>query len=167
MTVWQKAALAAASLFEGPRKIGPPPAPNPAARPLPDPLRGSGRGVRTVLPFSTGPTRQTTPAPVPARLQRAAAPAAAPAAPGHVYVEPRERRERAERRRADRRVVAHGSPYGTERRSGRDDRQGDRRGTTSSTAGIGLTRDYFSQVAERVTTAETGLDAGELIRFDD
>ncbi len=120
--------------------------------------------MRTVLPFSSGPHSQTTRPPVPSR---AAAPVVAPAALGTVYVEPRERRERMERRRTDRRVVAHGSPYGTERRSGRDDRQGDRRGTTSSAAGIGLTRDYFSQVAERVTTNETGLHAGELIRFDD
>lgn len=165
MTVWQKAADAAAALLARPGKIGPPPAPNPAARPLPDPLRGSGRGVRTVLPFPTAPIRQTARPAVPP--PRAAAPVASSTAPGTVYVEPPERRARAERRRRDRRATDHGSPYGTERRTGRDDRQGDRRGALEVAAGIGLTRDYFSQGSARVTTAETGLAAGELIRFHD
>lgn len=165
MTVWQKAAHAAASLLERPRKIGPPPAPNPDARPRPDPLRGSGRGVRTVLPFPPAPASQSLRPAAPA--PPTAAPVAGPAVAGRVYVEPPERRERADRRRRDRRVTDQGSPYGTERRSGHDDRQGDRRGALEVTAGIGLTRDYFSQVSERVTTAETGLAAGELVRFHD
>jgi hypothetical protein len=165
MTVWQKAADAAAALLARPRKIGPPPAPNPAARPLPDPLRGSGRGVRTVLPFPQA--RASQPTRPPALPPAAAPPPAGRTAPGTLYVEPPERRERTDRRRADRRAIDRGSPYGTERRSGRDDRQGDRRGALEPTAGIGLTRDYFSQVAERVTTTETGLAAGELIRFHD
>lgn len=79
-----------------------------------------------------------------------------------------ERRARsADRRKADRRQVDLGSPYGTERRSGRDDRQGDRRERLHQRAGIGLARDYFSQVDARVTSRDTGLLAGELIRFHD
>lgn len=142
MTVWQKAAAAAAALLESPRKIGPPPAPTPAARPLPVSLGEPGRGVR--------------PVPVAGRL-----PQRSPESPR------RDRRARlSERRRAERRVVNLGSPYGTERRSGRDDRQGDRRGAAHR-AGIGLTRDYFSQSDPRVTSRDTGLLAGELIRFHD
>lgn len=136
MTVWQKAAAAAAALFEGPSKIGPPPAPSPVARPLPDPLRGAGRDVRPVSPAAR---------PAPYRFERRAA--------------------RAERRKADRRTVDLGSPYGTERRSGQDDRQGDRRDARQRSAGIGLTRDYFSQADARVTSRDTGLLAGELVRF--
>ena len=139
MTVWQKAAAAASALFEAPRRIGPPPAPIPAARPLPDPLRGAGRGVR---PASSAVTR-----PAPYRFER--------------------RARSADRRKADRRQVDLGSPYGTERRSGRDDRQGDRRDRLHTGAGIGLARDYFSQADARVTSRETGLLAGELIRFHD
>ena len=138
MTVWQKAAAAAAALFEGPSKIGPPPAPSPVARPLPDPLRGAGRGV---LPVPASGTRAT-----PYRFER--------------------RAKRADRRRRDRRTVNLGSPYGTERRSGRDDRQGDRRDGRQLAAGIGLTRDYFSQAEARVTSDDTGLIAGELVRFN-
>ena len=67
----------------------------------------------------------------------------------------------------DRRQVDLGSPYGTERRSGRDDRQGDRRDRLQQRAGIGLARDYFSQADARVTSRDTGLLAGELIRFHD
>lgn len=138
MTVWQKAAAAAAALFEGPSKIGPPPAPSPVARPLPDPLRGAGRDVR---PVSSPASR-----PAPYRFERRAV--------------------RAERRQADRRKVELGSPYGSERRSGRDDRQGDRRDARQRAAGIGLTRDYFSQADARVTSRDTGLLAGELVRFN-
>jgi hypothetical protein len=54
------------------------------------------------------------------------------------------RRARPDRRRADRRVHDFGAPYGAERRSGRDDRQADRRARTRRAAGIGLMRDYFS-----------------------
>lgn len=79
-----------------------------------------------------------------------------------------ERRARsADRRKADRRQANLGSPYGTERRSGRDDRQGDRRDRLHRRAGIGLARDYFSQADARVTSRATGLLAGELIRFHD
>lgn len=80
-----------------------------------------------------------------------------------------ERRARsADRRTADRRQVDLGSPYGTERRSGRDDRQGDRRDhRLHQRAGIGLARDYFSQADAHVTSRDTGLLAGELIRFHD
>jgi hypothetical protein len=62
-------------------------------------------------------------------------------------------------------VVDQGSPYGTERRSGQDDRQSDRRGPLHEAAGIGLTRDYFSQSDARVNAASTGLKPGDLIRF--
>jgi hypothetical protein len=62
-------------------------------------------------------------------------------------------------------VVDRGSPYGTERRCGQDDRQCDRRAPSHEAAGIGLTRDYFSQADARVTTASTGLRPGEIIRF--
>lgn len=56
----------------------------------------------------------------------------------------RERRGRADRRLADRRTQDLGAPYGADRRSGRDDRQADRRGGAPRPAGIGLMRDYFS-----------------------
>lgn len=57
----------------------------------------------------------------------------------------RERRSaRPDRRHADRRVQDLGAPYGADRRSGRDDRQADRRGQAKRAAGIGLMRDYFS-----------------------
>lgn len=55
------------------------------------------------------------------------------------------RRSRPDRRKADRRQANLGSPYDAERRSGADDRQGDRRGKAHGSAGIGLTRDYFAQ----------------------
>ena len=138
MTVWQKAAAAATALFEGPSRIGPPPALSPVARPLPDPLRGAGRGVP---PVPASGTRAT-----PYRFER--------------------RAKSEERRKRDRRTVNLGSPYGTERRSGRDDRQGDRRDAQQRTAGIGLARDYFSQSDARVTSRDTGLLAGELVRFN-
>lgn len=149
MTVWQKAAAAATALFEGPRNFGPPPAPRPAARPLPDPLRGAGRGVHPAL--AVPPSTQT--------VERRAT--------VHAGTRERRARSRTDRRKADRRILDLGSPYGTERRSGRDDRQGDRRDGRNRGAGIGLTRDYFSQTEARVTSRETGLMAGELVRFHD
>lgn len=77
-----------------------------------------------------------------------------------------ERRARSDdRRKADRRKVDLGSPYGSERRSGGDDRQGDRRDAKARAAGIGLSRDYFSQTEAAVTSRDTGLLAGELVRF--
>lgn len=85
----------------------------------------------------------------------------------HVGTRERRAKSRPDRRTADRRIVALGSPYGTERRSGCDDRQGDRRDARKRGAGIGLTRDYFSQAEARVTSRETGLMAGELVRFHD
>lgn len=56
----------------------------------------------------------------------------------------RERRGRPDRRLADRRTQDLGAPYGADRRSGRDDRQADRRSGEPRPAGIGLMRDYFS-----------------------
>ena len=70
MTVLQKAALAAVSWFENPRKFGPPPVPTPAPRPLPNPLRGAGAGVASV--------RSSVPAPVVPRPVAVAAALAAP-----------------------------------------------------------------------------------------
>lgn len=54
------------------------------------------------------------------------------------------RRDRADRRRADRRTQNLGAPYGADRRSGRDDRQADRRDHSTRPAGISLMRDFFS-----------------------
>lgn len=80
----------------------------------------------------------------------------------------RERRHlRAERRRADRRAQDLGSPYGVERRSGDDDRQADRRGSSKRPAGIGLMRDYFAQAEERVSPAANSVPAGLVERFHD
>lgn len=75
------------------------------------------------------------------------------------------RRPRPDRRRADRRQVNLGSPYGSERRSGADDRQGDRRGGAHGSAGIGLTRDYFARPT--AVTADAGLSAHLVERFHD
>jgi hypothetical protein len=82
--------------------------------------------------------------------------------------ERRASRGRTDRRRADRRKADNGSPYGTERRTGADDRQADRRGSAGERhAGIGLTRDYFSQVETRPPDARgTDLPAHLLIRFN-
>lgn len=84
------------------------------------------------------------------------------------FPERRARRGRTERRRADRRKADKGSPYGSERRTGADDRKGDRRGSAGERhAGIGLTRDYFSQVEPRPADAPgTDLPAHLLIRFN-
>jgi len=80
----------------------------------------------------------------------------------------RERRlPRADRRRADRRTRDLGSPYGAERRTGDDDRQADRRGSSKRPAGIGLMRDYFAPPDERSTPESTLVPAGELVRFHD
>ncbi len=157
MTVLQKAALAAASWFENPRKFGPPPVPTPAPRPLPNPLRGAGAGVASV--------RSSVPAPVVPR------PVAVAAAPDRRPILPpgeRERRlPRADRRQADRRAQDLGSPYGVERRTGDDDRQADRRGSSKRQAGIGLMRDYFSPPDERAMPESAQVPAGDLIRFHD
>lgn len=136
MTVLEKAARAAVSWLEYPRRIGPPPAPTPAPRPLPNPLRGSGAGVMSVRPDV-------------AAIRSAVPPAAHADMPDRrITILPpgqRERRRgRADRRRADRRTQDLGAPYGADRRSGHDDRQADRRARTPCAAGIGLMRDYFS-----------------------
>lgn len=77
----------------------------------------------------------------------------------------RDRRWRVERRRAERRIADLGSPYGTERRSGRDDRQGDRRGLAAPLAGIGLTRDYFAQGAALLRPPVSTVSSDLLLRF--
>ena len=158
MTVFQKAALAATAWLENPRKFGPPPVPKPVPRPLPNPLRGSGVGV--------APVRSAMPAPL---VPRPVAVAAAPER--RVAIVPageRERRNvRDDRRRADRRALNLGSPYGVERRSGDDDRQADRRGTSKRPAGIGLMRDYFAQAEERVASGDLSVPAGLIERFHD
>jgi len=81
---------------------------------------------------------------------------------------PRDRRARVDRRRQDRRLADSGAPYGTERRTGADDRQADRRdGIAATPAGIGLTRDYFAQAEARPATVEgTTIPAHLMIRFD-
>lgn len=182
MTVWQRALEAATAFLGVAHKNGPPPAPRPEARPLPDPLRGAARGVRPahvpVRPVARRPAPKGSdefvwpPADdliaVPAAPARQPGGAAASATP-----HPRERRrKRSDRRKRDRRVRDLGSPYGTERRAGHDDRQGDRRGAGADehagpAAGMGLSRDYFSQVEARVTTSDTGLADGDLVRFRD
>lgn len=77
------------------------------------------------------------------------------------------RRARPDRRVADRRAVNLGSPYGVERRSGHDDRLGDRRGGVRAAAGIGLTRDYFAQAEEREAPPAEAVPADLLVRFHD
>lgn len=135
MTVIEKAARAAVSWLEDPRRIGPPPAPTPAPRPLPNPLRGSGAGVLSVR--SHAATRLSQPPPAPAVVTERRVTILPPG-------ERERRRARPDRRHADRRVQDLGAPYGADRRSGRDDRQADRRGQAKRAAGIGLMRDYFS-----------------------
>ena len=158
MTVLQKAALAAVSWLENPRKFGPPPVPTPAPRPLPNPLRGAGAGVASV--------RSTVPPPVVPR--QVAVAAAAPQRRSILPPGERERRApRADRRLADRRAQDLGSPYGVERRTGDDDRQADRRGSSKRQAGIGLMRDYFSQPDERAMPDSAHVPASDLIRFHD
>lgn len=103
------------------------------------------------------------PAPTPVVVPRASTPAGAAgwATRGN------RRLPRSDRRRRDRRGINHGSPYGTDRRRGRDDRQHDRREAAVGTTGIGLTRDYFSQSEARVFTTGTGLAPDLLVRFHD
>lgn len=179
MTVWQKALAAATTLFGVAPRNGPPPAPGPEARPLPNPLRGVGRDVLPVHlrgPVRAPAARRVVPAttedfvwpPVDELMVVTPAPRTVAAPPPRGQRE--RRRKRSDRRKRDRRTVNLGSPYGTERRSGEDDRKGDRRETPAGPrhdAGIGLARDYFSQVEARVTTTDPGLPGGRLIRFHD
>lgn len=178
MTVWQRAAAAARAFFQSSSEVGPPPASAPAARPLPDPLRGAGRGVRPVQGRTSAPGLAVVPArpPVPRTSDFAWPPAddftamptlAAQASAIEPVVSRERRRKRSDRRKADRRKKNLGSPYGSERRSGRDDRQGERRSNSDGQAGIGLSRDYFAQAEARVTTDDTGLGDDDLVRFRD
>ena len=133
------------------RTIGPPPAPTPEPRlPLEDrePSRESAAGVLSV--------------PCPERRASGTQRRLSIPPPGQ-----RERRARADRRHLNRRKSHHGSPYGTERRGGVDDRQADRRdGEAVKLAGIGLTRDYFAQAAARPAAVEgTTIPAHLLVRF--
>jgi hypothetical protein len=97
---------------------------------------------------------------------------AAAAAPPRLAILPpgqRERRGKPDRRRRDRRMADQGSPYGTERRTGADDRQADRRGPRANrpAAGIGLTRDYFAQAEPRpADVSGTTIPAHLLVRFN-
>jgi hypothetical protein len=93
-----------------------------------------------------------------------------PNAPRRATIPPpgqRERRTRTDRRHRDRRRVDAGSPYGTERRTGADDRQASRRGgRVEGRPGIGLTRDYFAQAEARpADVAGTEIPAHLLVRF--
>lgn len=62
-------------------------------------------------------------------------------------------------------MADHGSPYGQDRRSGGDDRQGDRRGTAAPRVGIGLTRDYFAQETALVNAPISTVSSNLLVRF--
>jgi len=109
--------------------------------------------------------RSLVPAPV---VPRPVAVAAAPERRSILPPGERERRRpRADRRRADRRAQDLGSPYGVERRTGDDDRQADRRGSSKRAAGIGLMRDYFAPPDERATPESAVVPASELVRFHD
>ncbi len=77
------------------------------------------------------------------------------------------RRDRPDRRKADRRTKDLGAPYGAERRSGRDDRQADRRAGAKRAAGIGLMRDYFAQDDGRAPRSQDGVPSRLLVRFRD
>ena len=148
MTVVKRAAEAASVFFERFRTIEAPPAP-----PLP-----SKNGVDSL---ASGADATAVPRPerrAPGIRRKLAAPVS----------DRRARRARADRRRADRRRADKGSPYGAERRTGTDDRKGDRRGSAGERlAGIGLTRDYFSQVETRPAEVPgTDLPAHLLIRFN-
>ena len=158
MTVAQRAANAAASFFDRFRHLGPPPAPAPELR-SPSADRDLSRAAA-----ASGPLR---PAPSEPRASSTARRLTIPP-PGQ-----RERRARAERRWSERRKVDLGSPYGAERRSGHDDRQADRRGRARATppAGIGLSRDYFSNgvvagVDARPADAASAVPDHLLIRFN-
>jgi hypothetical protein len=143
MTLFTRKATADAPRTAKPRTIGPPPAPAPAGRPPSASVTGASAVARPV-------SRSTD-------------------ARGRLGVLPPGERERrragADRRRRDRRAVDTGSPYGVERRTGHDDRCGDRRGERDRVAGIGLTRDYFSQADERPAPTESVVCADLLVRF--
>lgn len=146
MTVVQRAASAALNFLTGSRADDPAPAVEPPRAAPTTAVAAAGAASIVPRPERRAPwPRQTAGLP-----------------PGK-----RERRVRVERRRSDRRKADMGSPYGAERRSGHDDRQGDRRTLPATArAGIGLTRDYFSQTGT-APVAATGSDvpAHLLIRF--
>ena len=152
----RSAAAAAASMFAR-FNVGPPPAPTPAPRsPSANGLHPrkatAGAAPFVAAPRVAAPSAST----VPAAGQRLRP------APSHGA----ERRGRAERRHRGRRRADHSSPYGTERRSGADDRRADRRGGIPVEAGIGLTRDYFAQANERAPdVAGTTIPRDLLVRF--
>lgn len=136
--------MAAMSRLRTAIEVGPPPVPTPASRPSPDSGFRSGAGASVGhRPFAASTRLAVLP-------------------PG----ERERRRARPDRRRADRRVEDQGSPYGAERRSGSDDRQGDRRGGATAAAGIGLTRDYFAQPAHAAAPDEPVVPEALLVRFD-
>ncbi len=153
MTVALQAAKAAAAVFDRFLASRPPPAATPEPR-LPLETRASTRESTAGVPPVLAPERQASSAPRRVTL----------APPGQ-----RERRTRTERRHRDRRRVDAGSPYGTERRAGRDDRLANRRGSRlEGPAGIGLTRDYFAQAEARpANVAGTDIPAHLLVRFRD
>lgn len=153
MTVAQRAARAATTVFDRFRTIGPPPAPTPEPRlPLED--RESSREFAAGGPPVAGPDRRT-----PGLHRRLSIPP-----PG----QRERRRDRPDRRRRDRRTRDTGSPYATERRTGADDRLADRRGGRANRpAGIGLTRDYFAQAEARpADEAGATVPAHLLVRFN-
>ena len=152
MTVGKRAAVSAASVFDRFLTIGPPPAPTPEPRlPLED--RDHSREFAAGVP--PVPRPQSRKPGVQRRL-------------GATLPELRERRHKSERRHRDRRTADNGSPYGTERRTGADDRQADRRGAAADRkAGIGLTRDYFAQAEARpADEASQAVPAGLITRFN-
>lgn len=113
------------------------------------------------------PEPSPVPAPMPSPVPSSGPAKACAPWPRTVPTGKRERRMRIERRRADRRKANLGSPYGTERRTGHDDRQGPRRDMAGSPrAGIGLTRDYFSHT-DPPRPGQPGIDipAHLVIRF--
>lgn len=147
MTVVQRAASAALNFLTGPRAADPAPAVEPQRAEPSTPAAAAGVASIIPRPERRAPWPRQTGGPPPGK---------------------RERRARVERRRTDRRKVDVGSPYGAERRSGHDDRQGDRRSLPGTArAGIGLTRDYFSQTGTApVATSGSDVPAHLLIRFN-
>jgi hypothetical protein len=77
------------------------------------------------------------------------------------------RRDRPDRRKADRRKKNLGAPYGAERRSGEDDHQADRRSGANRAVGIGLMRDYFAQDDGRAPRSQDGVPSRLVVRFRD
>ena len=151
MTVVQRAAQTAASVFDRLRTIGPPPAPTPEPR-LPLKNRDRSREFAAGVPPVPGPGRRAP------GVERPL---------GATHPGQRERRGKTKRRRRDRRTADKGSPYGTERRTGADDRQADRRGAAADLkAGIGLTRDYFAAAESRPAGAAMALPADLITRFN-